>query len=172
MTSSSWLDELEARLDRTLESFLRANPGQEALLQEQEARDRQLRLGRERLRLQGAAEQERRRLLELAEEIRRWQERVKRARGAGAGELAGRAEAHISDLMEQGRLRWQELGELGRSFAAVEEELRALTRPSPPASPEAPSAAPTATLSSTLEQDWAAFESQQELQELRRRMQR
>jgi hercynine metabolism protein len=171
MTGSSWLDELEARLDRTLESFLRANPGQETLLQEQEARDRQLRLGRERLRLQGAAEQERRRLLELAEEIRRWQERVKRARGAGAEELACRAEAHIAELMEQGRLRWQGLGELGRSFAAVEEELRALTRPAPPPSPKASPAAGTTTPSSSLEQDWATFESQQELQELRRRMQ-
>lgn len=172
MSSSSWLDELEARLDRRLESFLRANPGQEALLQEQEARDRQLRLGRERLRLQSAAEQERRRLLELAGEIRRWQERVERAHGAGAVELAGRAEAHIAELMEQGRLRWQGLGELGRSFAAVEEELRALTRPPAPASPEATTAAADAARSSTLEQDWATFESQQELQELRRRMQR
>ncbi|MFM8605194.1 MAG: hercynine metabolism protein [Cyanobium sp.] len=169
MNSNSWLDELEARLDRTLESFLRSNPSQEALLQEQEASDRQLRLGRERLRLQGAAKRERRKLLELAEEIRRWQERVQRARGAGAEELAGRAEAHIAALMEQGRQRWQGLGELGQSFAAVEQELQELTRPSPPATPEAPGGSDR---SSTLDQDWAAFESQQELQELRRRMQR
>ncbi len=170
MNGGSWLDELEARLDRTLESFLRSNPSQEALLQEQEARDRQLRLGRERLRLQGTAERERRKLLELADEIHRWQERVERARAAGAGELAGRAEAHVAELMEQGRLRWQGLGELGRSFAAVEEELRALARPeAAPAATGAPTAAPPP---SSLDHDWAAFESQQELQELRRRMQR
>lgn len=167
MNGGSWLDELEARLDHTLESFLRANPGQETLLQEQEARDRQVRLGRERLRLQGAAEQERRKLLELAGEIRRWQERVERARAAGAEELAGRAEAHIAELMEQGRKRWDGFGELGRSFAAVEEELRAPARPA-----AAATRPPTASEPSTLDQDWAAFESQQDLQELRRRMQR
>ena len=115
--SSSWLEDLETRLESTFESFLRANPGQEALLQEQEARDRQQRLRRQRLELQGQAELGRRRLLELAEEIRRWQERVERARQAGADDLAGRAEAHIASLMDQGRLRWQELGELGRRFA-------------------------------------------------------
>ena len=159
--SSSWLEDLETRLESTFESFLRANPGQEALLQEQEARDRQQRLRRQRLELQGQAELGRRRLLELAEEIRRWQERVKRARQAGADDLAGRAEAHIASLMDQGRLRWQELGELGRRFAGVEKELAELGRQGtpPPPGPQ-----------DTLEGDWVAFEARQELEDLRRSM--
>ena len=159
--SSSWLEDLETRLESTLESFLRANPGQEALLQEQEARDRQQRLRRQRLELQGQAELGRRRLLELAEEIRRWQERVERARQAGADDLAGRAEAHIASLMDQGRLRWQELGELGRRFAGVEKELAELGRQGtpPPPGPQ-----------DTLEGDWVAFEARQELENLRRSM--
>jgi hercynine metabolism protein len=159
--SSSWLEDLETRLESTLESFLRANPGQEALLQEQEARDRQQRLRRQRLELQGQAELGRRRLLELAEEIRRWQERVERARQAGADDLAGRAEAHIASLMDQGRLRWQELGELGRRFAGVEKELAELGRQGtpPPPGPQ-----------DTLEGDWVAFEARQELEDLRRSM--
>jgi hercynine metabolism protein len=159
--SSSWLEDLETRLESTFESFLRANPGQEALLQEQEARDRQQRLRRQRLELQGQAELGRRRLLELAEEIRRWQERVERARQAGADDLAGRAEAHIASLMDQGRLRWQELGELGRRFAGVEKELAELGRQGtpPPPGPQ-----------DTLEGDWVAFEARQELEDLRRSM--
>jgi hercynine metabolism protein len=159
--SSSWLEDLETRLESTLESFLRANPGQEALLQEQEARDRQQRLRRQRLELQGQAELGRRRLLELAEEIRRWQERVERARQAGADDLAGRAEAHIASLMDQGRLRWQELGELGLRFAGVEKELAELGRQGtpPPPGPQ-----------DTLEGDWVAFEARQELEDLRRSM--
>lgn len=159
--SSSWLEDLETRLESTFESFLRANPGQEALLQEQEARDRQQRLRRQRLELQGQAELGRRRLLELAEEIRRWQERVERARQAGADDLAGRAEAHIASLMDQGRLRWQELGELGRRFAGVEKELAELGRQGtpPPPGPQ-----------DTLEGDWVAFEARQELENLRRSM--
>lgn len=120
MSPGSWLDELEARLNQQLESFLRANPLQEALLAEQDQRDRQQRLLNARLKLRQEAELQRQGLLRLAGEIRQWQERSERARGAGAQDLATRAEAHIATLMEQGRSRWQTLGELGERFAAAE----------------------------------------------------
>ena len=87
---SSWLEELEARLDQQLEGFLRTNPQQEELLRGQAARDRQKQLLAERVRLRQQAEEQRKQLLKLAEEIRQWQERIGRARNAGAGELAGR----------------------------------------------------------------------------------
>ena len=152
----SWLDELEARLEQQLAAFLAANPSQEALLEEQGARDRQARLVGQRRQLQRQAEQERQALLQLADEIRRWQERVVKARAAGAGALAERAETHQHSLMEQGRQRWQQLSELGVSFAAVERDLRELeNRPRPPRA-------------SSLEQDWAAFEAEQALEQLRR----
>ena len=167
MSGGSWLDDLESRLESTFEAFLRANPGQEALLQEQEAQDRQQRLRRQRLELQGQAELGRRRLLELAEEIRRWQERVERARQAGADDLAERAQVHITSLMEQGRIRWQELGALGQRFAAVEQELAELGRRG-----TAPAPTPEARLQDRLEGEWAAFEARQELEDLRRRMDR
>ena len=151
----SWLDELEARLEQQLAAFLAANPSQEALLEEQGARDRQARLVGQRRQLQRQAEQERQALLQLADEIRRWQERVVKARAAGATTLAERAEAHQQGLMEQGRQRWQQLSELGVSFAAVERDLRELeNRPRPPRA-------------SSLEQDWAAFEAEQALEQLR-----
>ena len=35
--AGTWLEALEARLDATLEAFLRSNPQQESLLGEQEA---------------------------------------------------------------------------------------------------------------------------------------
>jgi hercynine metabolism protein len=153
----SWLDELEARLEQQLAAFLAANPSQEALLGEQEARDRQAQMVGQRRQLQRQAEQERQALLQLAAEIRCWQERVVKARAAGATALAERAEAHQQALMEQGRQRWQRLGELGVSFAAVERELSELE--SRPRQPRA----------SSLEQDWANFETEQALEELRRR---
>jgi hercynine metabolism protein len=153
----SWLDELEARLEQQLAAFLAANPSQEALLGEQEARDRQAQLVGQRRQLQRQAEQERQALLQLAAEIRCWQERVVKSRAAGATALAERAEAHQQALMEQGRQRWQRLGELGVSFAAVERELGELE--SRPRQPRA----------SSLEQDWANFETEQALEELRRR---
>jgi hercynine metabolism protein len=170
MSPSSWLEELEARLNQQLESFLRANPQQEALLAEQAQRDRQQRLLNERLKLRQEAELQRQGLLRLAGEIRQWQERSDRARGAGAEELAIRAEAHIATLMEQGRNRWQTLAELGERFAAVERELAELTAaPTPPAPGR--SGESVADGMAELEQDWRRFEAQQELEALRRRNQ-
>jgi len=175
--SGNWLDQLEARLEQTLEGFLRANPQQETLLAEQQARERQQQLRRDRLGLKTEAELQRQGLLRLAEDIRCWQGRVDRAKGAGALDLAGRAEAHIATLMEQGRARWQTLDELGERFAAVEKELRELSaanRGGAPASgargPEAGAAANDRNSSQGLEADWAVFESQLELEELRRKM--
>ncbi len=177
----SWLDDLESRLENQLEAFLRSSPAQEALLAEQERQDRLSQLRRQRLELQQQAEQQRQELLQLAVEIRQWQERVQRARTAGASELASRAEAHIAGLMERGRLLWQGLAELGQQFTALEWELSELGRrrsgdasaarergPADGTSPEA--AAPEQP--ANLEGDWAAFEAQQELEELRRRMRR
>ena len=152
----SWLDELEARLEQQLAAFLASNPSQEALLGEQEARDRQAQLVGQRRQLQRQAEQERQALLQLAAEIRCWQERLVKARAAGATALAERAQAHQLGLMEQGRLRRQRLGELGVSFAAVERDLGELE--SRPRQPRA----------SSLEQDWASFEAEQALEQLRR----
>ena len=170
MSPGSWMEELEARLNQQLESFLRANPQQEALLAEQAQRDRQQRLLHERLKLRQEAELQRQGLLRLAGEIRQWQERSKRARGAGAEELAARAEAHIATLMEQGRNRWQTLAELGERFAAVERELAELTAaPTPPAPGR--SGERVADGMAELEQDWRRFEAQQELEALRRRNQ-
>ena len=172
--SGNWLDQLEARLDQTLEGFLRANPQHDTLLAEQEARDRQQQLRRDRLALKTEAELQRQGLLRLAEDIRCWQARVDRAKGAGALDLAGRAEAHIATLMEQGRARWQTLGELGERFAAVEQELQQLGAASGsrgPAAAAKPGAQPSEATGPDLEADWAAFETQQELEELRRKMQ-
>jgi hercynine metabolism protein len=131
--SRSWLDELEAQLEEQLEGFLRANPRQEELLAEQEARDRQLSLRQERLVLQQQAEMKRQRLLELAREIRLWQQRRDKASAAGATDLAKKAAAHLAELMERGRGDWQSLTVLGQRFASVEAALDALNNPSDPA---------------------------------------
>jgi hercynine metabolism protein len=174
--SSSWLEELEARLEQQLEAFLQANPQQEGLLAEQEARDRQERLRREQLRLRQEAELQRQALLELAGEIRQWQGRVERARTAGASDLAARAQAHIQTLMDRGRDRWRALSDLGTRFSEVQAQLDELSRSKPGNAPPAATprkgrkdGEPGDTMG--LEADWATFEAQQDLQDLRRRMQ-
>ena len=158
----NWLDDLEARLERELETFLAANPNQEALLRDQEERDRHQELLSQRQDMQQHAERQRRSLLKLADEIRQWQDRTAKARSAGAKELAERAERHVDSLMQQGRRRWETLHDLGRRFAAVEQELVNL-------SGRQPQGTVNGTDRDGLEQAWAAFEAEQELEQLRRR---
>lgn len=179
--SGSWLDELEERLERQLEAFLQANPGQESLLADQEAQDRHQALLAARLRLRQQAEQERRVLLQLAEEIRLWQGRIDRARAAGAGDLAERAEVHVAGLMERGRRRWDGLAELGRRHGELERELAAAGTGSGRAAPTTGTAAngtaasgaaasgAAASGADELELAWTRFETDQDLEELRRR---
>ena len=153
----SWLDDLERSLEQRLDAFLRSNPHQDVLLREQHLQDRQRSLQQRRQRLQQEAEDLRRQLLNLATEVRDWSTRCQRARDAGATDLAERADQHINTLMQQGRQLWGDLDKLGLSFRSVEQELNDLAvtnkKPSPGRS---------------LEEDWAFFEAQQELEELRR----
>jgi hercynine metabolism protein len=150
--AADWLEQLEARLEQQLEAFLRANPAQEALLQEQERRERQER----RRQLLQQAEALRSELLQLAAEIHQWRERSARARAAGATDLATRADRQVNQLMERGRQRWQALEQLGRQVQS--NTAAAATHPSPGNPGNDP-----------LDQAWARFELEQELEALRRR---
>jgi hercynine metabolism protein len=166
--SSSWFEQLEAQLERQLEAFLSSHPEQQELLAEEEQRERQQRLRQRKLEIQQQAETQRQALLSLATEISQWQGRVERARAAGAEDLAGRAEAHHRQLMAQGRDRWQALSELGIEFRRVEVELSEMAGAGPK---EAAGAGSSRTRNDPvgIEREWAEFEAQQELEELRRR---
>lgn len=154
----SWLDQLERNLEARLNAFLRSNPQQEQLLRQQHLHDRQQDLLRQRRRLQEQAQEHRRQLLALAQEVRDWSSRCERARQAGALDLARRADGHIQSLMDQGRQLWNELGLLGQQFHDLDFQLDALHR-----------SAAQDQQGRSLDDDWALFEAQQELDELRRR---
>jgi len=166
MSASDWFSRLEAQLEEQLESFLSANPEQERLLRQQERLERQQRLRRRRVDLQTSAEQTRAELLHLAGEIGEWEQRVERARAAGAGDLAARAELHVAELRARGRDRWQALGELGVAFRKLEAELEAPAEHETSAASEARAGEARARVN--LDQAWADFETQQELERLRR----
>ena len=152
---SNWLDQLERELDQRLSAFLRNNPVQEALFREQHQLDRARALQRQRQQLQAEAEEQRRQLLALAEEVRAWTQRTQRARQAKQPDLAQRAEQHLANLMEQGRNLWTDLADLGRRFQEVDAQLTDLKRRQ-------------SASRSTLDADWAQFEAEQELEQLRR----
>lgn len=155
--AADWLEQLETRLEQQLEAFLRANPAQEALLQEQERLERRQ---RQRQLLQ-QAEALRSELLQLAAEIRQWRDRSERARRAGATDLAARADQQVAQLMERGRQRWQALEQLGQ-------QVRNHAAAASAAAPQA-NANPGSAGNEPLDQAWARFELEQELEALRRR---
>ena len=155
--SPTWLDNLERSLEERLEQFLSSNPSQDQLLREQHLQDRQRDLHIRRGQQQLQARELRRQLLTLAEQVQAWTKRGEKARGAGALELAHRADQHVVALMQQGRELWEEFEALGLQFAELEEQLNRLktqTKKSPSRR--------------SLDEDWALFEAQQELEELRR----
>ena len=151
----SWLEQLEQELDQRLSGFLRNNPLQDQLFQEQHSRDRAQSLQRQRQQLQREAEHQREQLLKLAEDVRAWRQRADKARQANSSDLANRADQHLHRLMDQGRQLWNDLDDLGRRFNEVEQQLLELKTQQ-----KAPSG-------SDLEKDWALFEAEQELRELR-----
>ncbi len=170
--AADWLEQLEARLEQQLEAFLRANPAQEALLQQQE------RLEQRQQRRQALAQAEalRSELLHLASEIQQWRDRGQRARSAGASDLADRAEQQVLQLMERGRQRWQSLEQLGRQVrdTPTAASTRAAATTGTAQSTTQSNAAPNATTTRAagrepLDQAWARFETEQELEALRRR---
>ena len=150
----TWLDQLELELDQRLAAFLRSNPVQEQLFRDQHQRDRIRALMRQRQQLSEEATEHRRQLLALAAEVKDWNDRIERARRAGAMDLAGRADQHRSGLMEQGRQLWTDLAALGRRFDEVDRQLSEVKQPQ--------------KKPSSLDKDWALFEAEQELEELRR----
>ena len=152
----SWLEQLERELDARLSAFLRNNPIQEQLFRDQHLRDRAKALQRQRSQLKQEAEEQRRQLLQLAEDVRGWRQRCERARRAGATELVRRADDHLTRLMQQGRSLWSDLEDLGRRFGEVDRQLELLSKQQTSGSTD-------------LEADWAQFEAEQELEELRRR---
>ena len=152
---SNWLEQLERELDQRLSAFLRNNPVQNQLFQDQHQQDRAQALQRQRQQLQQDAEQLRGQLLTLVTEVRAWTDRIDRARRASALDLAQRAQAHLDGLMAQGRTQWTDLANLGRRFSEVEAQLQELSR-------QAQSSRPG------LDDDWARFEAEQELEQLRR----
>lgn len=154
----TWLDQLERNLEDRLNAFLKANPDQDRLLREQHLQDRQRDLNRRRDQMQSQAKDLRRQLLSLAEQVQAWGERSRKARAAGAQELAIRAEGHVQTLMEQGRDLWSELETLGREFQGLDRQISDLRRQ-----------ASNPSKGRSLDEDWALFEARQELEELRRR---
>ena len=158
---SSWWQRLEQELEQQFDRFLSDHPNQKELLDQEHWNEQQRHKHQRLLGIDQEAQDLRQRLLKLSKEISAWSGRVKRARTAGAHDLASRAETHLSHLMGQGRAQWQALASLGEEAKQLKQELAATKQP------------PTSRTGTAadLEDAWKRFEAEQELDELRRRRQ-
>ena len=155
---SSWWQRLEQELEQQFDRFLSDHPNQKELLDQEQWNEQQRRKHQRLIGIDQEAQDLRQRLLKLSKEISAWSERVKRARTAGAHDLASRAETHLGHLMGQGRAQWQALATLGVEAQQLKQELAAAKQP--PKSRTGTAA--------DLEDAWRRFEAEQELDELRR----
>ena len=126
---SSWWQRLEQELEQQFDRFLSDHPNQKELLDQEHWNEQQRRKHQRLLGIDQEAQDLRQRLLKLSKEISAWSERVKRARTAGAHDLASRAETHLSHLMGQGRAQWQALASLGEEAQQLKQELAAAKQP-------------------------------------------
>jgi len=155
---SSWWQRLEQELEQQFDRFLSDHPNQKELLNQEHWNEQQRRKHQRLLGIDQEAQDLRQRLLKLSKEISGWSERVKRARTAGANDLASRAETHLCHLMGQGRAQWQALASLGEEAQLLKQELSMHKE-----------AQKNIGKTEKLEKDWDDFERQLELQELKRR---
>ena len=156
---SSWWQRLEHELEQQFDRFLSDHPNQKELLDQEHWNEQQRRKHQRILGIDQEAQDLRQRLLKLSKEISAWSERVKRARKAGADDLAGRAEIHLSHLMGQGRAQWQALASLGEEAQQLKQELAAANKPSKSST----------RIATELEEAWRKFEAQQEIEKLKKK---
>ena len=157
--NENWLENLEEALEKQLNQFLQNNPSQELLLKHQQHQDHYNALQLQKKQLVDEAKLRRRQLLELAATIQEWRARTQRAKKASANSLAIRAERHLASLMKQGRQIWSELDHLGNRFHAIQQEILVLSEES-------------RKYNSSIEEDWNNFIADQELEQLKKELDR
>ena len=149
---NSWLEELERALERRFNEFLKENPNQEDLLNEQFKQDNIYKLLLEQKELLKKAQDIRKKLVNLSYKVNEWEARVTRAKKHGELKLAKRAELHISQLMSKGRNQWSNLDQIKDLLEKIERDFIDKENKAP---------------KTMLEKDWMLFETDDELNQLK-----
>ncbi len=120
----SIIDDLLRFLETRLEEFLRAHP--ELELQAIEEQLRQQEADTTKLIAETRAEQQRlqQSILATAQEIKRWHERVEKAKQANRPDLASGAQQREADLLKQGNQLWGQMQGAKERLQNMEELLR------------------------------------------------
>ncbi|MXW11566.1 MAG: hypothetical protein F4Z73_01545 [Synechococcus sp. SB0668_bin_13] len=156
MTAQHWFDDLDHRLDAWLDTWLANHPDQGALLEEEERNAAQSAGTGHWVRLRQEAQLLRRVLLQQGEAIQLWRQRQQEALAGHNRTLARQCADHEHRCRQEGQVMWQRLEMIG---SLPPEAWRTTTAQGGWRVTEAPA---------SLQQSWANFVVERELQELQR----
>nr|AUG32449.1 hypothetical protein PLO_454 [Paulinella longichromatophora] len=159
----NWFEKLESQLNEQLESFLSSNPEQKKLLDQEELEERQRKLSKRHTKLKKETELLQQELLGLAPKIDHWKNKLKQAQQRKEWKLIEEASRYEKDLMNRGNIQWQALKELEFELVQLKYTLKQIEEINSQRFLKKDSAK-----ESHLENSWDQFETQQELEYLRR----
>jgi uncharacterized protein (TIGR04376 family) len=184
-------DDINRFLEERIEEFSRNNPHLELQVLEEQLRQQEKESLRLIIDLQGQEKRSQDEILETAEQIKLWHQRIDKAKAAGRQDLAQAAQEREAALLRQGNLVWgkmqgikqqmEKAKELQRQIAIKRQELagqaaktQAESAKKQAASWEASTWGKTTptppTAGDDLDQRFSRWETENEFQELKRKM--
>jgi len=119
----SLLDDLNQFLEARLDEFLRANPHLELQAMEEQLREQAADTRRLIAELEGQQQQLQASILQLAQDIKLWHQRIAKAEAAGRSDLAQAARDREASLLREGNQRWGQLDGAKQRLAQAQELL-------------------------------------------------
>ncbi|KKZ14597.1 MAG: hypothetical protein TH68_04445 [Candidatus Synechococcus spongiarum 142] len=156
MTSQHWLDDLNHRLDKWLDTWLANHPDQVALLEDDDSNQARSEGTNRWLRLRQEAQQLRQVLLQQGETIGLWRQRRQEALAGHSSILARQCADHEQRCRQDGQVMWERLEMIGS------------LRPEEWPTTAARSGWRVTETPVSLQQAWSNFVVEQELSELKR----
>lgn len=116
----SLFDDFSRFLETRLEEFLRAHPELELQAIEEQLREQEAETQRLIVELQGQRKLLETKILETAQDIKRWHVRIERVRAEGETKLAEAAAAREAALLRQGNQLWGQMEGVKQQIQATE----------------------------------------------------
>jgi uncharacterized protein (TIGR04376 family) len=183
-------DDLSRLLEERLDEFLRNNPHLELQALEEKLREQEQETLRLVAELRVKEKQLQAQIIETAQEIQRWHMRIEKAQAAGRVDLAEPAQAHEAALLREGNQRWGQMEMLKDRIKQAEDLQRKIqtrrqtvqTQVTQAAAARVAAQAEARTVgwsqsqpyihksADPLEQEFARWEAEEELNEMKRTM--
>ncbi|MFP4300190.1 MAG: TIGR04376 family protein, partial [Spirulinaceae cyanobacterium] len=121
-------DDFSQFLETRLEEFLRSHPHLELQALEEQLREQEDDTLRLILSLQREEKQLEQEILDLAQDIKRWHERMEKANASGRQDLAQAAQEREAALLRQGNQRWGQMQGLKNRINQAKDLVRQIQR--------------------------------------------